>query len=49
MPSRPRFRAAVATKARATRENVTKAFSDLAVQAKAVDDVFIILIGSCIR
>ena len=32
-------------KARATRENVTKAFGDLAAQAKAIDDVFIVLIG----
>jgi hypothetical protein len=32
-------------KARSTRENVTGAFADLAVQAKAVDDVFIVLIG----
>jgi len=32
-------------KARATRDNVTKAFTDLATQAKAVDEVFIVLIG----
>ena len=32
-------------KARATRDNVTKAFTDLAAGAKAIDDVFIILIG----
>ena len=32
-------------KARATRENVTKAFADLAAQAKADDEVFIVLIG----
>ena len=32
-------------KARATRDNVTKAFTDLATQAKAIDDVFIVLIG----
>jgi len=32
-------------KARATRENVTKAFTDLAAQAKAVDEIFIVLIG----
>jgi hypothetical protein len=32
-------------KARSTRENVTKAFTDLAVQAKAIDEVFVVLIG----
>jgi hypothetical protein len=32
-------------KARATRENVAKAFADLAAQAKAIDEVFIVLIG----
>jgi hypothetical protein len=32
-------------KARSTRENVTKAFTDLSTQAKAVDEVFIVLIG----
>ena len=32
-------------KARSTRENVTKAFADLAAQAKANDDLFIVLIG----
>lgn len=32
-------------KARATRENVTKAFGDLAARAKAIDEVFIVLIG----
>ncbi len=32
-------------KARATRENVTKAFTDLAAQAKAIDEIFILLIG----
>jgi hypothetical protein len=32
-------------KARATRENVTKAFADLASAAKAIDDIFIVLIG----
>jgi hypothetical protein len=32
-------------KARATRDNVTKAFIDLAASAKAIDDLFIILIG----
>jgi Peptidase C13 family len=32
-------------KARATRENVTRAFTDLAAQAKAIDEVFIVLIG----
>jgi hypothetical protein len=32
-------------KARATRDNVTKAFTDLATEAKAIDDVFIVLIG----
>lgn len=31
--------------ARATRENVTKAFADLTARAKAIDDVFIMLIG----
>jgi hypothetical protein len=32
-------------KARATRENVSKAFTDLAAQAKANDDLFVVLIG----
>jgi hypothetical protein len=32
-------------KARSTRENVQKAFSDLAARAKAADEVFIVLIG----
>src|SRR5262245_27500866 len=32
-------------KARSTRDNVTKAFADLAMQAKAIDEVFIVLIG----
>jgi peptidase C13-like protein len=32
-------------KARATRENVTKAFTDLAAQIKANDDLFVVLIG----
>jgi len=32
-------------KARSTRDNVTKAFTDLATEAKAVDEVFIVLIG----
>jgi len=32
-------------KARATRENVTKAFTDLATKAKAIDDIFVVLIG----
>lgn len=32
-------------KARATRENVTKAFSDLAARAKAIDEIFVLLIG----
>jgi hypothetical protein len=32
-------------KARSTRENVTKAFTDLATAAKAVDEVFVVLIG----
>ena len=32
-------------KARSTRENVSKAFADLAAKAKAIDDVFIVLIG----
>src|SRR5438552_1248454 len=32
-------------KARSTRENVTKAFADLATQAKAIDEVFVVLIG----
>jgi peptidase C13-like protein len=32
-------------KARATRENVTKAFTDLAASAKAIDEVFVVLIG----
>ena len=32
-------------KARATRENVTRAFADLSTQAKAVDEVFVVLIG----
>jgi len=32
-------------KARSTRENVTKAFTDLAAQVKANDDLFVVLIG----
>lgn len=32
-------------KARATRENVTKAFNDIAARAKPADDIFIVLIG----
>jgi Peptidase C13 family len=32
-------------KARSTRENVQKAFTDLATQAKAADEVFVVLIG----
>jgi hypothetical protein len=32
-------------KARSTRENVTKAFTDLAAQMKANDDLFVVLIG----
>ncbi len=32
-------------KARATKENVTKAFSDLAAKMKANDDLFVVLIG----
>jgi len=32
-------------KARATRENVTKALTDLSASAKALDDIFIMLIG----
>ena len=32
-------------KARATRENVSKAFADLAARAKAIDEIFVLLIG----